>query len=340
MNFKKILLSSAFAVSTFGLVACGSESTTVEPPATPSSASQGQPYSQPEETQYDIISMNGFDKSINGESVYFTGSFTLKLDTNATQSDEVVFRDVNLTVINSSGNISAVQVKYTKPQFPTQNTININETLAHVDFLDPGFGSECGNFQVAITATANDGKKDFNKTVKIDFNRPETYCKAPEVSSSSVQTGIVMTTCDVLMATDGYNALDLATCMASQNPAADIIITKDGNGDANLTSGNGSLFSPITNGDGGSYDDDWSKGYYPEDHKNGVPTYNTDFQFRSITGTSITGLFENESNIYVVKTPAYNEATAAGFFAFVVLSYEETTNKDFSLTLRVWKAAQ
>lgn len=338
MNFKKILLTSAFAVSTFGLIACGGESTTVEPPATPSSASQGQPYSQPEETPYDIISMSGFDKSVQGESVYFTGSFSIKLDTNATQSDDVVFNKISMTVINASGAISSVQVKYTAPALPTAGIININATLAHVDFLDPAFGTECGNFQVAITATANDGKKDFNKTVKIDFNRPESYCKAPEVSSSSVQAGVVMTTCDVELATNGNNALDLATCTALQSPTADIIFTKDGNGDVNVTSGNGSMFSPITNGDGGSYDDDWSKGYYPEDHKNGVPTYNTDFQFRSITGTEIKGLFENESNIYVVKTPLYNEATATGFFAFVLLNNEETTNKDFNLTVRVWRA--
>lgn len=339
MNFKKILLTSAFAVSTLGLVACGSESTTVEPPTTPSSASQGEPYVPPEDTEYDIISMVDFDKRISGESVYFTGSFALVLDTNATQNtDDVTFKDMNITVIDPNGNVSAVQAKYTKPQFPTQNPIRINETLAHVDFLDAAFGSVCGNFQVAITATATDGSKDFNKTAKIEFTRPDTYCKAPEVSSSSVQTGVVMVTCDVEVATNGNNALDLGTCTALQSATADIIFTKDGNGDVNASSGNGSMFSPITNGDGGSYDDDWSKGYYPEDHKNGVPTYNTDFQFRSITGTSLTGLFENESNIYVVKTPLYNEATATGFFAFVVLNYEETTNKDFNLTIRVWRA--
>lgn len=339
MNFKKILLTSAFAVSTFGLVACGGESTTVEPPATPSSASQGQPYSQPQDTEYDVIGMNGFETKINVESVVFFGSFSLKQDTNATKNlEDFAFKDISFTVINSSGNVSPVQVKFIKPAFPTQSSIALNEIQAHVDYTDPAFGSECGDYQVAITATATDGEKNFNKTVTLTFSRPSTYCKAPEISSSSVQTGIVMVTCDVEMATDGNNALDLGTCTALQSPTADIIITKDGNGDANLTSGNGSLFSPITNGDGGSYDDDWSKGYYPEDHKNGVPTYNTDFQFRSITGTSITGIFENESNIYVVKTPLYNEATATGFFAFVVLSYEETTNKDFKLTLRVWRA--
>ena len=44
--------------------------------------------------------------------------------------------------------------------------------------------------------------------------------------------------------------------------------------------------------------------------------------------------------MYVVKTAAYNEATAAGFFAIVLLEAQETTNKDFDLTFRVWKAAQ
>ena len=102
MNFKKILLTSAFAVSTLGLVACGSESTTVEPPATPSSASQGEPYVPPEDTEYDIISMVDFDKRISGESVYFTGSFALVLDTNATQNtDDVTFKDMNITVITA-----------------------------------------------------------------------------------------------------------------------------------------------------------------------------------------------------------------------------------------------
>ena len=341
MNFKKILLTSAFAVSTFGLVACGGDSTnTVEPP-TPSSASAGDPYSQPQDTEYDVIGMSGFEQRLSGESVYFTGSFSLKQDTSADINlDDFVFTDLNFTVVNDDKKtVSAVKVTYNKPEFPSPNTINIFNTKAHVDFTDPAFGSECGKFHVDITAKASDGKKDYPKTAQISFTRPDIYCKAPEVSSSSAaQTGIVMVTCDVELVTNGNNAIDLGTCTALQSATADLIITKDGNGDANATSGNGSTFSPITNGDGGSYDDDWSKGYYPEDHKNGVPTYNTDFQFKSITGTEIRGLFENESNIYVVKTPLYNEATATGFFAFVVLSFEETTNKDFKVTLRVWRA--
>ena len=40
------------------------------------------------------------------------------------------------------------------------------------------------------------------------------------------------------------------------------------------------MFSPITNGDDGNYNDDWSKDYYPEDNKGGLPTYNTDFKFK------------------------------------------------------------
>lgn len=346
MNFKQLLLGSALAVTTFGLVACGGDSgSNADPTPTPSSSSQGKPYTPPEDTKFDVISVGAFSANPVGSSVFIQGSFTLKLDTNASKkAEDIVFDKISFKVINDTkGTESPVQVIYQTAALilPTQGVINVGALQANVNLSDPAFGDECGSFHVDITVNATDGEKNFLKTAKAEFQRPTSYCQALIPSSSSVApTGIIMTTCDVVMATNGSNGLDLATCTAAANPVADIVVAKDGAGDVNITSGNGSLFSPITNGDDGNYADDWSKDYYPEDNKGGLPTYNTDFKFRDISGTSLNKIIENEANVYVVKTPFYNEATAAGFFAIVLLEATETNNQDFSLTFRVWKAAQ
>lgn len=346
MNFKQILLGSALAVTTFGLVACGGDSgSNADPTPPPSSASQGEPYVPPQNTEYDVIVVNGVGSNVVGEAVFLAGSFSLKLDTNASKNaDQIAFNNISFQVVNDTkGTVSGVPVVYNTAALalPTQGVINIAALQANVSLTDPGFGSECGAFHVDITVNATDGEKNFPMTAKATFNRPDSYCQALLPSSSSAApVGIIMTTCDVKASTSGANGIDLATCTAAANPAADIVVAKDGNGDVNITSGNGSLFSPITNGDDGNYNDDWSKDYYPEDNKGGLPTYNTDFKFKAIAGAGIDKIIENEANVYVVKTAAYNEATAAGFFAIVLLEAKETNNKDFDLTFRVWKAAQ
>lgn len=346
MNFKQILLGSAVAVFTFGLVACGGDSgSNADPTPTPSSASQGEPYKPPQNTEFDVIGVNGIGSNVVGEAVFLTGSFSLKLDTNASKNaDQIVFNKISFQVVNDTkGTISGVPVVYNTAAiaFPFQGVINVASLQANVSLTDPAFGSECGSFHVDISVNATDGEKNFPMTASATFTRPESYCQALIPSSSSAApVGIIMTTCDVELATNGSNGLDLASCTAAANPVADIVVAKDGNGDVNITSGNGSTFSPITNGDDGNYSDDWSKDYYPEDNKGGLPTYNTDFKFREIAGTSISKIIENEANVYVVKTPFYNEATASGFFAFVLLEATETNNKDFNLTFRVWRAAQ
>ena len=80
MNFKQMLLGSALAVTTFGLVACGGDSgSNADPTPPPSSASQGEPYVPPQNTEYDVIAVNGVGSNVVGEAVFLAGSFSLKL---------------------------------------------------------------------------------------------------------------------------------------------------------------------------------------------------------------------------------------------------------------------
>lgn len=343
MNFKKILLGSAILVSSMSLIACGGDSSSSPPPSpTPGSSASGDPYVPPEDTQYDIISMSEFSAKTVGEEIYAVGSFSLiYTDTTATSvPDSIQFKSLTFQVINDGTNtVTAVPVVTVgMPQFPTQRVLNMAEIVVSVALDNEAFAGQCGAFHMDITATATDGKKDFPKTAKISFTRPDVYCKAPESSSSAapVAAGVEMVTFDVQVSTASNKAIDLTAGVATASATADIIFTsKDGT--IKVTSGNGSTFAPISNGDFPPYDDDWGSGWLPEDHL-GRPTTMNDFKYVAITGTSIDDYDQSCDNIYVVKTPAFNEATGAGFFAFVALSNMPANNGESDLTIRVWKA--
>ena len=154
-----------------------------------------------------------------------------------------------------------------------------------------------------------------------------------------------MTTCEVIVSTNLNPGLDFASCTAVPAPAttADIIFSKAGTRDypeVSATSGNGTLFGPICNGDDNVYTDDYEVNMWPEDmNPDRVPAtaYVSDFKYK-VLGATLSYMIENSNQIYVAATTAHNQDTGAGFYAFAITDARQGNDGDFSLTIKVYKA--
>lgn len=344
---KALLMGSVMTMGAFGLVACGDDSSSG--PSNNGSGTQIQiPTTQDQIIQFTSVAATDLGGAGLGP-IKLTGSVTVNAtDTISSATPEnIQFTSLTFTVGKVNGNsvvTTNAVVNPTSPVvFPTNKSIlTFTEMGIKVDLEDPAL-TECGAYRLIITAKANDGTKDFENTQTVDFVRSEKYCAAaPQQSSSSVEqptTGVVMTICPEIKAnTSLLPGIDLATCTASASTTADIVLTKDGSGDYNITSGNGTLFSTIDNETmTRDYKDDYSVGYWPE-VVNGRDALMSDFMYKSIAGTSYKAVNGNYyDNIFVAKTAAFNEATGDGFYAFAVTSATMDTNKDYAVTLKVYK---
>ena len=170
----------------------------------------------------------------------------------------------------------------------------------------------------------------------------------PEASSSSSTDSnsaeIIMEICQVDLSTNVDPGLDLAACVAVPAPAttADIIFSKAGtrdNPEITATSGNGTQFAPISNGDLLPADDDYEVDMWPEDmnaDRSPATAYVSDFKFKS-TGTTLTNMIENSNQIYVALAPGYSTETGVGFYAFAITDAVEGNNGDYSITVKLYK---
>ena len=284
-----------------------------------------------------------------GDDVRFKGSFSLDLsqDTSA-NGNNIQFTRIEFRVIDDKNTIVVVPVESNPIAFPTSNKIDLNSMNSigvKVNLLDPGF-TTCGNFSLMVSVTANDGVLDFFSTVLIPFERDAAeYCRESNSSSSVAQsTEIPMTSCQVELSTNMNSGLDLATCTAVPAPAttADIIFSKTkvgGYNEITATSGNGTQFAPISNGDLPPYDDDYEVNMWPEDmnpDRSPATAYVSDFHFKSL-GPTLSNMIENSYQIYVALAPDYSTETGVGFYAFAITDFAEGNDGDYNLTVKVYK---
>lgn len=341
---KALLMGSVLTVGAFGLVACGDDSSTS--PSNGGNTPIVIPSTQDQIIQFTPITANVVTETL----IKFTGSATLNfVDTLSSASPEnIKFTSLTFDIakVGADGSLTATAAKPTvtnMPALPTQKNLVLAEMGVMVDLNDEAY-TECGEYKLIATAKANDGVKDFENTQTASFQRDASLCAtAPESSSGTTPeqpTGSVsMTICEIQASTNLAPGIDLASCTASASATADIVLTKT-TGDFNITSGNGTLFSPIDNETmtPNNYKDDYGVGYWPE-VVNGRDALMSDFMYKAITGTELVKVSENYSaNILVAKTTAFNEATGAGFFAFAVTKATEGNNGDYNVTLKVYKA--
>lgn len=287
---------------------------------------------------------------LSGDDMRFKGSFSLDLtqDTSA-NGNNFQFTGINFKVVDSEDRIVVVPITLNPITFPTPSDIDLNSMNSagvKVNMTDPGF-TACGNYKLMVTVTANNGVNDFKSTVVIPFEREAAeYCRDqnPEPPPQPQVQEIPMKFCEVTVSTNLNPGLDFASCTPVPAPAttADIIFSKAGtrdNPEITATSGNGTQFAPISNGDLLPSDDDYEVNMWPEDmNPDRVPAtaYVSDFKYK-VLGATLSYMIENSNQIYVAATTAYNKDTGAGFYAFAITDPSQGINGDYTLTIKVYK---
>ena len=350
---KKLILSSVFAIGTFGLIACGSDSKS-STEAGPDQ--QGDKIVVPDKKDPNIT-VTEFSSRIAGDEIRFKGQFGLDFVGDPDAQDSVfntVFTGIDYKVGKGTDASNMVNVGVTISSnqilFPTQNSIDLNSmnsAYVSVNLTDPAF-TECGTYSLIVTVTASDGANVFQRTEIIPFERDAAeYCWGEYSSSSTVQVKeIPMTTCQVELSTNVNPGVDLAYCVAvpaAGAATADIIFEKAGdvtNPELSSKSGSGLLFSPITNGDLPPYTDDYEVDIWPEDmnaDRSPATAYVSDFKFKTIDAERLTNMIQNFNQIYVAKAPTYNAETGEGFYAFAITDATEGIDGDYTFKVKIYK---
>lgn len=318
MDFKKIFLGSVIAMGTFGLIACGDDSST-----NASNKDNGKIVIP--DNNAPNISANGLVSRVSGDTLRFKGIYGLdRTDETNENSSNLLFTAIKFQVMNSAQQEVQYQVIYNEAVVPTANEIDLNSMMSafvKINLADPIF--TCDDYSLVVTVTANDGAKDYFRTDVIPFDaeaKTELLCKNVEpASSASADPGlneIIMTPCEVTVSTADKNisGVSLATCTAVPAEAADIVFEKSGpksEPDVAANAGAGVTFLTISN-------DDYGNGMWPEDVNN-RPAYLSDFRAGTIEKSSLPTLIENGEGLsYVAKTAAYDATTGAGFYPFAV----------------------
>ncbi|OWV26193.1 hypothetical protein B7988_06275 [Fibrobacter sp. UWB1] len=348
---KKLILSSVFAIGAFGLIACGSDSKS-STEAGPDQ--QGDKIVVPDKKDPNIT-VTEFSSRVAGDEIRFKGQFGLDFVGDPDAQDNVyntVFTGIDYKVGKGTDASNMVNVGVTVNSnqilFPTQNAIDLNtltSAYVSVNLTDPAF-TECGTYSLIVTVTANDGEKDYQRTELIPFERDAAeYCRTEDTTSQQpVKVEIPMTSCQVELSTNVNPGLSLSTCTAvPAGSPADITFSKAGTRnepELAATTGAGVFVTPITNGDLPPYTDDYEVDMWPEDmnaDRSPATAYVSDFKFKAIEGTQLTGMIQSANQIYVAKTAAYNAETGAGFFAFAITEPTEGNNGDYTFKVKVYR---
>lgn len=286
---------------------------------------------------------------LSGDNMRFKGRFGLDITQGSSENDiNIQFTNIEYKVLDAN-NLNVAVAITSNPVTPTANDIDlnsINSAGVMVNMTDAGF-TTCGNFSLVVTVTANNGVKDFFSTVQIPFEREAAeYCREenPTLEPQPQKQEVTMSFCEVTVTTNITPGIDLATCTASAAATADIIFAKTkvgGNNEITASSGSGFTFAPINNGDLPPYTDDYEVDMWPEDmNADRVPAaaYVSDFRFKgTVTGTTLTNMIEDCTQIYVALAPDYSTETGTGFYAFAIIDYTETNNGDYNFTLKIYK---
>lgn len=349
-----LIFSTALALSALSFIACGEDSNPNVPGPVGNSSSSYVPTSAPAPvvgTANIEFSGVGVGTSLVTQ-VYFTGSIKLDFsDTNMVAENSTV-RFTNLQfIVESASKTSTGSIKTGLSEsgaipadyFTTNSvtTINLDQIGLYADLTD-GY-TECGNFNLTISATATDMDDPTKQTVAnqvIPFVRDEQNCRIPESSSSSaaiVAAPLVAATATI--STKDNKCFVFATGTATSDATVgDICVTRVTKESFRLSSGTGLKFSYFENPKDSDRKNDWASDYLPEN-----PTTADFFYKESALSETISNVL-NELEVFVVGiAPTFDPqaGSAAGFYAFV---FSDTSlpdgNGDVSISLTYLKAAQ
>ena len=341
-----LIFSSALALGAMGFVACGEDSNPGLPANSQPTVSSSS-YVEPEQTPTTAIVFSNLGvASATTSRVRFQGSISLDLSDSNTVADinAVVFTGIEVAIIKAGTQTPQGTATFTNPIiFPTNRPINFIESGLQTD-LEEGY-TECGDFELVITAYADDGYIPSVTTARIPFTRSEENCKEPESSSSAPPDvpGAPLK----MITIEGFNTkinkcINLTTETISADETGDICITKTISGTLDLSSTNGLKFAVFDNNNDNIRENNYSKNYRPG--KIGTPRDPTTDDFLYAEGAlkdTYTNFTNEDDKFFVAIGPDYvpYSGSATGFYAFIVTNDDKAGgNEDHTLTLDIYKA--
>ncbi len=335
MNFKfatPLLLGSALTLSAIGFVACGGDDNGVTP--VPGSSSSQPPEPLPEVDPTTSITFSGLGILYKSDTkVQFKGEVSIVLDDDESLADPSIarFADIKFDVRSksgaSTGTVDAPAVDYANNAISTYSL----QEMGVQTLLDEGY-TECGDFTLYITATKPDGT---GMRDSISFTRPEEKCKAPEISSSSVQVpGAPMDSVTVRVSTKSTKCVVLTTnppTLTAETTVGDICFNRIGT-TVQISSGTGLKFATFAN----VWPDDYGWDMLPTDP---VTTDNFTYNEAALQD-AYPDFLSLDDQFFVAVSPTYtpNSGTAVGFYAFIAKEISHDPNNDRELDVLIYKA--
>lgn len=340
-----LILGSALTLSALSFVACGEDSNPNGFQPSAGSSSSAAPWSEPANTPTTAIVFSGLSAPPSLTNIMFDGTLTLDLSDSNTVVDinAVRFTNIEFAIVKAGTNETQGTVTVTFPkdfENTVVSTISLSEMGVSTD-LDVGY-TDCGNFELKITAYADDGYVPSISTESIPFVRSEEKCKVPESSSSAEPEapGIPLTSVELPFDTKVSRCFNVTTGAPSTDENGDVCFKPDAAKNINLYSTTGYKFAIYNNRNDG---DDWND-YTPKWTPDNPQT--TSFTYLPSSLQEKIGNFISEigEQFVVGVSPTYAPLTgsAAGFVAFGV---KESTppydgNGNINMTLLIYKAAQ
>lgn len=334
-----LIFSSALTLSALSFVACGDDSTptSFQGPSTPSSSSV---YIPPEPTVTTAIVFSGLNAPASLTKIVFDGILTLDLSDSNTVVDvnAVRFTGVDFIIVKKETQIPQGTVTVTQPNDYENfliSTVSLAEMGVSTD-LDVGY-TECGEFELIITANAHDGFVPSTSIARIPFTRSEEKCRAPESSSSAEPEapGIPLKSFELEFDTKVSRCIDIATEAAAAGEAGDICLKASSAG-VELYSTTGYQFAIYNNRNDSDEWNDYTPNWPPDEPQT------TSFTYLSTALKTSIGNFVNEigEQFVVGVLPTYSPITgsAAGFCAFGIKdSNPPDVNGNVKMILVVYK---
>lgn len=332
------IFGSALTLGALSFVACGEDSVNALPqPGQSAGTSSSSQYVEPDITKETFISFSNFTATPSFSIIQFDGSITINFgDTNTIADvDAVRLQDVKFAIVKAGTKNLQGKVTVLRPiDFENNFTVtaNLDEMGVRTD-LDEGY-TECGDFELIVTAFATD---DINESVsekRILFTRSEEKCREPESSSSSEPeaTSAPLDSFHVTIDTKIHKCINTIT--KAPDDAGDICFLPNSNQTIDLYSTTGVKFALFNNMNDRIMANDYAKDYLPED------PHTSDFLYVSTSLVeTYTNFFSHKNDFFVAISPTYDSSSevATGFFAFIVLDYTiPDSNGNLSMDLLVY----
>lgn len=331
MNFKKMMLALG-TLASFGLVACGSDSSSSGPESDRSSSS-AEHIVLPESNGDSLITVSSFKAGYaTATSLKFTGSIAAVLNIDTT----TVIDSVQFKLGNESGNASTSDFSFTQLT-ESVPMLSIGSVLNPT--LDISSMAECGSFTVYLIVYGHNNDLKLVAKDSTVFTRSASQC-ATEESSSSVAASEdpQLTAWNVTLSTvvTEANAVDLdskttylSTDLVANAADIDLYIAREARAavlytNAAIEEGNVVDASMIAEETRSGFD-------YVSFND---PCHVSDFRYDSNALTISASDFELVTS-YVVITSKFNAATGEGFFVILPHEVVNVGTNNLAITLTV-----